>query len=173
MPAEKIGVNFVPALVLAASASTGLASIRYGAPPPVFDVPTQHGAVTLSQLHGKPVVINFWASWCPPCTQELPYFARLQKAYGNRITLVTISNEPAGVARSYLVSHHYALPLLEDSDGKVFTAYSITPIPDTLVLDEAGNVRYVSVGGLDWNELKGAVDRAFDQPAALPAGQSK
>lgn len=173
MPAEKIRVNFVLALVLAASASTGLASIRYGAPPPVFDVPTQHGAVALSQLRGKPVVINFWASWCPPCTQELPYFARLQRTYGDRITLVTISNEPAGVAREYLVSHHYALPLLEDSDGKVFTAYSIAPIPDTLVLDQAGNVLYVSVGGLDWKELKGAVDRAFEQPAASAPGETK
>lgn len=157
-------MNVVHVLLLAASASTGLANIHFGAPPPAFDIPTARGAVPLTTLRGRPVVINFWATWCPPCTTELPYFGRLKQIYGDRIALVTISSEPAGVARSYLTGHHEALPLLEDSTGKLSKAYSIAEVPDTLVLDSAGNVAYVSVGGLDWSELQAAVEAALARP---------
>ncbi len=172
MPAEITCVNFVMGIVLAVAASTGLAGIRYGAPAPVFDVPSMHGAIPLTSLRGKPVIINFWATWCPPCTAELPNFVRLEREYGNRIAIVTVSNEPTGVARAYFAKHGYDLPLLEDSKGNVFALYSIKPVPDTLVLDASGNVTFVSVGGLDWKELQTAVDRALPQPSALSPSNS-
>ncbi|HET7815883.1 MAG TPA: TlpA disulfide reductase family protein [Candidatus Baltobacteraceae bacterium] len=147
-------------LVAAAIAGTGLKTVQFGAPPPDFSIPVTAGAPTvLSHLRGKPVVINFWASWCPPCTQELPYFQRLQDEYGTRVRIITIDwNEDAQTARTYLRSNHYSLPLVLDSDSKIYAAYSLTKVPDTIVLDANGNVTYVSVGGLSWDELAGAVD---------------
>src|SRR5579883_1702943 len=113
MPAENLGVKLLAALVLAAATGTGLATVHYGAPPPDFSVPTARGAQPLSELRGKPVVINFWASWCPPCTDELPYFERASRTYGDRIRIVTIDwNEAPGVARGYLKSHGLDLPLI-------------------------------------------------------------
>jgi thiol-disulfide isomerase/thioredoxin len=165
MPAEKVGVKFFAALLLAAATGTGLATVHYGAPPPDFTVPTPAGNATLSALRGKPIVINFWASWCPPCTDELPYFARLQNEYGDRVRLVTIDwNEQPGVARAYLKAHGLDLPVIEDPQSKIYAAYSLNEVPDTVVLDAGGAVTYVSLGGLSWDELRTAVDRALDEP---------
>lgn len=148
-------------LVAAAIAGTGLKAVQFGAPPPDFSIPAAiHGApADLAQLRGKPVIINFWASWCPPCTNELPYFQRLQDEYGSRVRIITIDwNEDAATARDYLRANHYSLPLVLDSDSKIYDAYSLTKVPDTIVLDASGNVTYVSVGGLSWDELAAAVD---------------
>lgn len=157
-------------LLLAATAAGGLATVHVGAPPPDFTVRTKHGPVQLSQLRGKPVVINFWTTWCPPCTDELPYFARLSRDYGDRVVLVTVSNEAAGVARDYLRAHRLDLPLLEDPQGAVFAAYAIPPIPGTVVLDPAGRVEYISAGGLSWDELQEAVDKALGSSGASTPG---
>ena len=151
-------------MLLAASATGGLATVRVGAPPPNFTLQTTHGPVQLAQLRGKPVVINFWASWCPPCTDELPLFVRLSRDYGNRVVLVTVSNEAVGVAGSYLREHRLDLPLVEDSEGSVFAEYALPPIPGTVVLDSDGKVQYISAGGLSWSELQQAVDKALGSP---------
>lgn len=151
-------VKLLAALVLAAASGTGLPAIHYGAPPPDFLVRTAQGNEHLSTLRGKPVVINFWASWCPPCTEELPYFERLAQMYGQKVTIVTVDwNEQPGVADSYLHEHHIDLPVMTDPQSDIYHAYTLFEVPDTVVLDPAGNVRYVSVGELSWQELDGAV----------------
>lgn len=170
MPAENEGVKFLAAAVLAAVTGTGLASVHYGAPPPDFTVPTARGSEPLSDLRGKPVVINFWASWCPPCTAELPVFVKLREAYGERVRVVTIDwNEPGGVAQSYLKAHGVDLPVIEDRQSRIYAAYSLSEVPDTIVLDADGAVTYVSLGELSWQELRSAVDQALGPPAAPPS----
>jgi thiol-disulfide isomerase/thioredoxin len=143
-----------------ATPSTGLRSISYAKPPPDFAYDVGAGDSRLSALQGKPVVLNFWATWCHPCLDELPVFERLEHEYGNRVTLVTLSAEASGVAREYLRDHGPALPVAEDPMRHVFDAYSIGPIPVTLVLRADGTVFHVSVGELDWAELSRAVDDA-------------
>ncbi len=145
---------------LTATSGTGLAGISFEKPPPDFAIPTKHGTQYLSDLRGRVVVIDFWASWCEPCKEEMKYFVRAQKIYGNRVAVVTISNELPDVAASYFRTWNIELPLVEDTSGTINRLYSIDKIPDTLVLDPDGRVSYVSVGGLSWNELKQAIDRA-------------
>jgi len=152
---------FAPA-VLAATVGTGLPSVKYLAPPPVdFAIPSAHGAKMLSALRGRVVVLNFWATWCRPCTDELPYFTRAQHDFGDRVAVVTISNELHDVAASYFRVWNVELPVVEDADGSIFKAFSIGPVPDTIVLDPSGNVTYVSVGALSWGELEGAIQAAM------------
>ncbi len=159
MPAEKVGVKFLVALVLLAVSGTGLTAIHYGVPPPDFSVRTTQGTERLSALRGKPVVINFWASWCPPCLDELPYFQRLAQRYGNRVEIVTVDwDEDPNVAATYLRSHDLNLPVVADRQSRIYHAYSLSEVPDTVVLDAAGNVTYVSVGELSWTELQTAVE---------------
>lgn len=159
---EKLTVKFLAVLVLAAASATGLTAVHYGTPPPDFMVRTPQGSERLSALRGKPVVINFWASWCPPCTDELPYFARLAQTYGDRVTIVTVDwNEQPGVAEAYLHTHGIDLPLVNDTQSQIYRAYSLSEVPDTVVLDPQGNVTYVSVGELSWRELDGAVQDAL------------
>ncbi|HEV3091705.1 MAG TPA: TlpA disulfide reductase family protein [Candidatus Cybelea sp.] len=160
------------ALVLAAlvaPAQTGLATIQYNAPPPNFAISTGHDPKYLSDLRGKVVVVDFWASWCHVCTEELRDFVRAAQTYGKRVAIVTISSEYPGVASSYLEHWDIPLSVVEDPQGAISRLYSVSKIPITLVLDPAGNVSYVSVGGLSWQELQQAIDLASGTPAALPA----
>lgn len=143
------------------SPSTGLANIHYGAAPPDFWFPAASGMLELSRAVGKPVVINFWATWCRPCLDELHVFKKLRQSYGDRIFLITLSSDPVGVAQAYLETHGPNLPLLSDPKGVLFAAYSVSPIPVTIVLDAAGRVTFVWVGEVDWPELQSAVNRAF------------
>ena len=145
---------------LTAASGTGLAGISFDAPPPNFAIPGGHGAQYLSDFRGRVVVIDFWATWCDVCTEEMKYFVRAKQTYGNRVEVVTISNELPDVAASYFRTWNIALPLVEDTAGVINRLYSIDKIPDTLVLDPDGRVSYVSVGGLSWDELKQAIDRA-------------
>lgn len=141
--------------------STGLAKLRYNQAPPDFTFPDGAGYAKLSALLGKPVVINFWTTWCHACVDEMPYFVRLQETYGERVAFISLSNEPVGAARSFLAQHHLAIPLLEDPHGVIFGEYSVQLYPVTVVVDAQGGVSYVSVGGLDWGELQGAVSKAL------------
>jgi thiol-disulfide isomerase/thioredoxin len=155
-------VKLLAALLIAIASGTGLPAVHYGTPPPDFRVQTPEGSQHLSALRGKPVVINFWASWCPPCTNELPYFERLAQTYGDRVTIVTVDwNEQPGVAASYLKEHGITLPVTMDQQSRIYRAYSLSEVPDTIVLDAQGNVTYVSVGGLSWQELVSAVEAAL------------
>lgn len=160
------------ALILAAltAPATGLQTIRYDAPAPNFAIPAVRGARYLSDLRGKTVVIDFWASWCHVCTAELPDFVRARQAYGDAIAVVTVSDEPGNVAAGYLHEAKLDLPVIEDPDGYIHRAYSVPKIPVTLVLDPAGNVSYVSVGGESWEELSSAIERAQAEPPASTLG---
>ena len=152
----------LPALFLAASTAvaTGLATIRYDVPPPNFAIPGAHGTRYLSDLRGKVVVINFWATWCHVCTEELDDFVRAQQMFGDRLAIVTISDELPNVAAGYLRARNIELPIVEDTSGAISRVYSVEKWPITLVLDPAGAVSYVSVGGLSWQELQDAIERA-------------
>lgn len=173
MPAEhKTRLNMLPALVLATltASSTGLATIRYDAPPPNFAYPTAHGIQSLSNLRGKVVIIDFWASWCHVCTEELKEFVRARQTYGKNVAVVTISDERPDVAASYLRDANITLPLVEDLEGAVFHTYSVSAIPVTLVLAPSGYVSYVSVGGLSWAELSQAIERVLPTSSASTPG---
>lgn len=141
--------------------STGLAKLRYNAAPPDFRFPLGARTENLASLVGKPVVINFWATWCHACIDEFAAFRRMEEDYGGRVAFISLSNEPLGVAPAFLKQHGLELPLLEDPQGAVFAAYSVSVFPVTVVVSAKGRVSYVSVGGLDWPELKGALERAF------------
>ncbi|MBV8727841.1 MAG: TlpA family protein disulfide reductase [Candidatus Eremiobacteraeota bacterium] len=145
----------------APSDATGLATIRYHAAPPDFTFPVGRGYSKISELAGKAVVLNFWATWCHACIDEMPYFERMKTQFGDRVAFITLSNETVGTARAYLADHHLDVPLLEDPHGVIFGEYSVQPIPVTIVVDTVGKVSYVCVGGLDWGELEGAVERAL------------
>jgi peroxiredoxin len=157
------------ALVLAAltvPAQTGLATIQYNAPPPNFAIETARKTTYLSDLRGRVVVVDFWATWCDVCTAELHDFVRAADVFGKSIAVVTISDELPGVASSYFQTWNITLPLVEDEQGAIFRIYSVSKVPVTLVLDPAGAVSYVSVGGLSWQELVQAIDRAQGNASA-------
>jgi len=139
-------------------------TIREGAVPPNFAIPLGTGSVQLSQLRGRTIVINFWATWCKPCTDELKYFTQARQAFGSRIDVVTISTEPHDVAASYLRLWNIDLPVVEDLDASISKLYAVPPIPLTVVVRPDGTIGHVSVGELDKGELQDAIQKALESP---------
>jgi|GEM_PF-818992 len=144
-----------------AQPATGLKTISYAKTPPDFTFDAADGPEKLSALRGRPVVLNFWATWCPPCTDELGTFEKLHETYGDSVSLVTLTAQPKGVARDYLNEKGLgSLTLFEDPARQVHDAYSIARIPVTVILKRDGTVSWVWIGEVNWPELRAAVDAA-------------
>jgi peroxiredoxin len=148
--------------------ATGLPAVSFGSPPPDFTFGDGDTARDLASLAGKPVVINFWATWCEPCDDELGAFALLRKTYGDDVVLLAISDESPEIAGDFLRAHGVEAHVVADPLRKIFRRYGVTPIPVTLVLDRSGAVTHVSNGELDWPELESAVERAGASAAPAP-----
>jgi cytochrome c biogenesis protein CcmG, thiol:disulfide interchange protein DsbE len=143
-------------------ASLLFAAIAVGSVPPNFTVPIPRIAASLGTLTGRPVLVNFWASWCHPCTDELRMFVKAKAQYGDRIRIITISSEPHDVAESYLRLWNIDLPLVEDLDGSINKAYAVPWFPMTVLVGRDGRVIYVSQGEMSWDQLQGAIDASLE-----------
>ncbi|MGR4065541.1 MAG: TlpA family protein disulfide reductase [Vulcanimicrobiaceae bacterium] len=130
-----------------------------GSQAPNFAIPGK-AAGQLTDLRGKVVVLDFWATWCKPCTAEMHDFERAVRTFGKRVAVITVSDEPPDVAASYFRLWNINLPVIEDTGGAIFRAYGVTLRPTTLVLDPQGRVAYISAGGESWDELAGAIAAA-------------
>ncbi len=108
--------------------------------------------ISLSDFKGKVVVLDFWATWCPPCVKEIPHFIELYEQYKDRgFAMVGISVDLEGISVVKLFARKYRVnyPILM-ADGQVQKAYGGIPnIPTTFVIDSAGNIRHKYVGYID------------------------
>jgi thiol-disulfide isomerase/thioredoxin len=97
---------------------------------------------TLGTLHGKPALVNFWASWCTPCRKETPELERLKSSLGGRAGLVGVDwSDAASNARAFIARHHLTYPNLRDGDGSVGDRFHLAGLPTTFVLDSEGRIR--------------------------------
>jgi len=122
---------------------------------------TADGAnLRLSELRGKVVVVNFWATWCPPCRREMPSLERLnQLMRGQPLAIVGIdAGEDVEAVLRFRASVTPApsFQLLLDTDGKALKAFGVKGLPTTFVLDREGRIVYKALGG-----------RTFDDPAIV------
>ena len=100
------------------------------------------GKVSLASYRGKPVVLNFWASWCQPCKSEAAVLERDWSSYRNRgiVFLGVDYHDLASDARRFVNAHSLTFPMLEDGSGKVTGSYGISQVPETYVLNRQGRV---------------------------------
>jgi cytochrome c biogenesis protein CcmG/thiol:disulfide interchange protein DsbE len=146
--------------------ATELKTVFLTKPPPDFVFDPGDGARHLHDLAGRPVILNFWASYCEPCRGELDAFAKIAPAYGKAVDVLTIDDEAPGNARKFLLEHGYQLPVIEDPGRDIFNLYSVTPIPATVIVNRNGTVSKVIVGELGWDELHADIDAELTPPPA-------
>ncbi len=104
--------------------------------------------VTLSSLRGKVVLLDFWASWCTPCREELPLLDILNKTYGRenfKVVTVNIDNHPKNAVK-FLETYSIKIAPLWDKKKIVVAAYDIRKMPTTILIDKNGWIRYIHSG---------------------------
>lgn len=125
----------------------------------------QGDPATLSEIaDGKPLVINFWATWCPYCVQELPDFQEIHRAYGDRVSFAFIdvadgTRETAEDAAAWLADNGFDdLPVYYDTDLEATTMYGARSLPTTVLVSADGEILAVSAGMIDPVLLRDALD---------------
>lgn len=152
----------VVAVALAAGGAFALFSLDTTPPPlstgqraSAFDLPTLAGdqRVRLQDLEGQVVLLNFWATWCKPCEDEMPSMERLHKQFQGqpfRLLAVSVDAAPAEV-KAFQERLGLTLPILFDPDKRVAAAYQAFRFPETILIDAQGNVAGHFVGPRDWD----------------------
>lgn len=108
---------------------------------------------TLQSFEGEVVLLNFWASWCPPCIEEMPAMQALYEDLGGEgfeIVAVNLQEDPETV-RSFMDEHGFDFPVLLDRDGSVAREYGVRGIPTSYVVDPRGRLVAMYVGPYEWN----------------------
>lgn len=121
--------------------------------------------VSISEYRGKKVIVNFWASWCPPCIREMPEFQALHNELDEEETILLAINltdgqrETKTLADNFLAENNLNLNVLYDTVGNAFYEFGVTSIPQTFFLDEEGTVQYSILGMTDKVTLDAVLER--------------
>lgn len=140
--------------------------LKVGDYPPNFTLEDVHGkVVTLANLRGHAVWLNFWATWCPWCKSEMPDMERIHTLYGSKIDIfgVDLQQSQPTVAK-WLAAHNIKYDVLLDTTGGVATTYDVSQLPTSVFIGANGRITEVHVGALlSVNSMKPFVNAAIAQ----------
>jgi len=129
--------------------------IYKGEIPPDFKLEDLQGReVSLKSYRGKVVLLNFWATWCPPCRKEIPSMVKLYESYKNKgleIIGINLDKLDKSGIEKFSLEYNINFPILLDPTGKTAALYGITALPATFILDRNGKIQEKVAGGKDWS----------------------
>ncbi|HEY6390673.1 MAG TPA: redoxin domain-containing protein [Bryobacteraceae bacterium] len=127
-----------------------------------FELKDIQGAqVRLSDYRGKIVLLDFWATWCPPCRKELPSIEKLHRQFADKdVVVLGINDEDSGTVKGFLKKNEYTIPTLMDSKKNVHRMYGARAIPTVIVIDRNGVIRAHYIGGRSEADLLAALKTA-------------
>jgi peroxiredoxin len=132
----------------------GHAGVRPGEPAPDFQLRDLQGRlITLSDLRGKVVLLNFWATWCGPCRVEMPAMEELYRVFSRKdFEILAVSTDAQGesITRPFQQENHLTFPILHDADYRVGLVYGARSLPMSFMVDRQGVVRHKIFGARDW-----------------------
>jgi peroxiredoxin len=128
--------------------------VEVGLPAPDFTFPGLDGKmVSLSDYRGKVVLVNIWATWCPPCVEEMPSMEKLYKKFeGKDFEILAVSIDSLGlkVVAPFMKKYKLSFPALIDSEGTIRMLYWTTGVPESFIIDKDGILAEKIIGPLDW-----------------------
>ena len=145
------------------SSGTESSVAQVGELAPDFQAQTLDGhTISLSDLRGKPVLINFWATWCSPCHAEMPYLQQIHEEWSHKrlvVLAVNVGESPSKVEEFIQVNNLITLPVLLDINGEAAQQYGVTAFPTTFFVDRNGIVQKKVVGAF-WSkeQIEGYLD---------------
>lgn len=152
-----IRLTLILALLIAAPAGAEVLKPWSGGATPALELDDLKGARhRLAEYRGKVVLINFWATWCVPCREEMPSIERLRASLENRPFAVLAVNlaEPESRIDKFLEAVPLGFPILLDRDAKAARAWQAKMLPATYIVGPDGVIRYRHLGELDWSKAE-------------------
>ncbi|VAX21833.1 Thiol:disulfide oxidoreductase related to ResA [hydrothermal vent metagenome] len=127
------------------------------------------GEISLSDYRGKVVFLNVWATWCPPCREEMPSMQKLYEHFkGKDFVMLTISiDENKSLVEPFMKELGLTFPVVFDPDQKVASIYKITGVPETFIIDKTGIITHHLLGPGEWNSP--GIVSAFEEFVKRPA----
>ena len=141
-------------MLLMTACYSGSRPPRIGEAAPDFSVQDSGSTVALHDLKGKVVVLNFWATWCPPCVEEMPSLIRMQSELKDKgVTVLAVSLDvDENAYKKFLKDHGVELLAVRDASQKSNALYGTFKFPETYIIDRQGKVRRKFIGPVDWTQ---------------------
>jgi len=138
---------------------------------PDFTLNNEDGnPVTLSQLKGKPVFLNFWASWCPPCKEEMPLIQEAYEKYGNQVDFYGVNltfNDSLEEALAFMKSNGYDMPILfddnPDPNKTIAKLYRANTIPTSVFIDANGVIQAKHIGAMNYDQIESYLGKVINK----------
>jgi peroxiredoxin len=135
--------------------AANMGGLKVGAKAPDFELKTLAGdRVKLSDLKGKKVMLNFWATWCPPCKAEMPAMEEFHKEAGEDIVILAVNIDPHLDVKAFVDENKITFPIPLDEEDTVNETYQVLSIPTTYFIDTKGNIGNKYIGAMNLDAMK-------------------